>query len=324
MGCHGLSNTASWHGGTRYDARGRRLLPRPGIRSLPAIQIDQLYYSYPSPLPGGAPIEVLRGVDLTVESGEFLSLMGPTGAGKSTLCMALNGLVPQTTGGSIGGQVAVLGRDPRRTPVAEMAMHVALVFQDSEAQLFTSTVEEELAFGMENLGIAPEEMDRRIEWALQVVNLAGCRFRSPVELSGGQKQRVAIAAGLVMLPQVLVLDEPTSGLDPVGQFEVLGAIAQLRRELHTTVVMVSQDAEQVADFADRVAILSEGRIARHDEPLAIFQDARFMDEVGLAVPQVTRVGVTLNADLSSSFSFCTLDAAALALSQDLVSNAATP
>jgi energy-coupling factor transport system ATP-binding protein len=259
------------------------------------IVIEQLRYAYPPLVPEGEPIRVLRGIDLSVARGEFLSLMGPTGVGKSTLCMALNGLVPQATGGVISGRVRVLGRDPWRTPVAALAAQVGIIYQDPETQLFSTTVEDEVAFGPENLGLPPVEIAERVQWALNVVNMAAYRDRSPALLSGGQKQRVAIAATLAMLPEVLILDEPTANLDPVGQYEVFSVIEGLCRGRSMTIVMVSQDAEHVAQFSDRVAIMWQGQLALVDEPARVFADADLIGTVGVAAPQVSDLGRRLSA-----------------------------
>ncbi len=281
------------------------------------VEIRELHYAYPPLLPGQAAVEVLRGVELTVERGEFLAVMGPTGVGKTTLCLAMNGIVPQSTGGVMSGQVTVLGHDTRTTPVAQLAAHVGIVYQDPESQLFCTTVEDEVAFGPENLGVPPREIEERVAWALAEVNMADYRPRSPTQLSGGQKQRVAIAAGLAMLPELLILDEPTAGLDPVGQGEVFAVIERLRRERRMTIVMVSHDAERVAEFADRVAVLCEGRIARVDAPRLIFEDTALLERAGLAAPQVSQVAVALNRMYGSAHHFMLLDEAAQALAHDL-------
>jgi len=285
---------------------------------LAAIIVEQLHYAYPPLLPGGDPIEVLRGVDLTVERGEFLAIMGPTGVGKSTLCLAMNGIVPQSTGGVIRGYVSVLGHDARRTPVAELATHVGVVFQDPESQLFSPTVEDEIAFGPENLGIGPEEIAQRIDWALRIVGMSDCRGRSPVHLSGGEKQRVAIAASLAMLPEVLILDEPTSGLDPVGKLQVFSAIESLCRERSVTIVMVSHDAERIAEFSDRIAVMWQGRIVRLDAPSRVFEDTDLLRQVGIAAPQVSQVASALNRACGSAFQFMLLDQAERELRRDLI------
>ena len=273
------------------------------------ISVEDLHYAYPPSLPDADPPWVLRGVNLTVERGEFLSIMGPTGVGKSTLCMALNGLMPQSTGGTIRGQVEVLGYDTRKTPVAELAAMVGIVYQDPESQLFCSSVEDEVAFGPESLGLPRAEIAERVEWALGAVDMADHRDRAPTRLSGGQKQRVAIAAGLAMLPEVLILDEPTASLDPVGQVEVFDVIERLCRDRRMTIVMVSQDAERIAQSSDRVAVMWDGRILCEGPPAEILSDASLMDSVGIAIPQVSQVAAQLNASMGTSYRFVTLDAA---------------
>ena len=276
---------------------------------MPAIALRQLTYAYPPLLADAPSVQVLRGVDLTVARGEFLALMGPTGVGKTTLCMALNGLVPRATGGVIGGSVQVLGLDPRNTPVAEMARRVSIVYQDPDSQLFCANVEDEVAFGPEGLALPRAEIADRVAWALALVDMSEHRLRSPNALSGGQKQRVAIAAGLAMLPELLVLDEPTSGLDPQGQYEVWSAIERLRREHKMTIVMVSQDAEQVAEFAERVAVLYEGRLLAVDAPERVFADRDLLRTAGLAAPQVSEVAQALNARCGTHYAFTRLDEA---------------
>jgi len=285
------------------------------------VEIEQLHYAYPPLLPDSQSIPVLQGIDLTIEQGEFLAIMGPTGVGKSTLCMAMNGIVPRSTGGVFRGAVRVLGQDTRRVPVAELAVHVGIVYQDPESQLFCTTVEDEVAFGPQNLGIDPHEIAERVAWALDVVDMSNCRLRVPAHLSGGQKQRVAIAASLAMLPQVLILDEPTAGLDPAGQFEVFMAIERLARERNMTIVMVSQDAEHIGQFAHRLAVLWQGQIVRQGPPLRVFEDTDLLGKVGIATPQVTEVAVTLNRRLGTRFHFIGLEDAVRHLERDLVAPA---
>lgn len=279
----------------------------------PVISVKGLRYSYPPSLPGVAAGPVLRGVDLTVARGEFVALMGPTGVGKTTLCLALNGIVPQSTGGVISGEVTVLGRDPRRTPVPQLAQHVGIVYQDPESQLFSATVEAEVAFGPENLCLPPGEIAERVGWALDVVGMRHSRGRSPTQLSGGQKQRVAIAAALAMLPQVLILDEPTAALDPLGRVEVFRVIEQLRNDRRMTIVMVSQDPEHVAAFADRVALMANGRIVAEGAPTELFYALDLFREVGVAVPQLAELAVTLGHQHGVRRRFLLLDDAEAAL-----------
>ena len=253
-----------------------------------AIRIEDLHYAYPPTVPGGAPVPALRGLDLTVEPGEFVAVMGATGAGKTTLCLALNGLVPQSTGGTFRGDVWVAGRNTKAHPVAALATEVGLVFQDAESQLFNMTVEDEVAFGPESLGLPREEIESRIRWALEVVGLLHLRHRSPAHLSGGQQRRLAIAAVLAMRPAVLVLDEPTAGLDPLGRRTVLAVLAELRRQ-GATVIMATQDAEAAATLADRVIVLEAGRIALQGTPQEVFEQVDRLHALGLDVPQMAEL-----------------------------------
>ncbi len=276
--------------------------------SAPVISVRALTYRYPPLLRGRELEPVLRGVDLEVAAGEFLALMGPNGVGKTTLCLALNGIVPQSTGGVIGGSVTVLGHETRRTPVHHLARHVGIVYQDPESQLYSATVEAEVAFGPENLAVPPQEIAERVAWALDVVGMTAHRERAPAHLSGGQKQRVAIAAALAMLPPLLILDEPTAALDPLGRQEVFRVIEQLRQDRRMTIVMVSQDGEHVAAYADRLAVMVDGRIVRDGPPEALFQDADLMRAAGIAPPQLVELSRTLQSQFGALPSFATLDA----------------
>ena len=284
------------------------------------ISVRGLGFAYPALEPGAEAPWVLDRVDLDIERGEFLSIMGPTGTGKSTLCLAFVGIVPQSTGGLIRGEVRVDGLDTKTEAVASLAGRVGVVFQDPETQLFNMNVEAEIAFGLENKGVAPEEMADRIDWAARTVGIEGLLDRSPFELSGGQKQRVAIAAVLAMTPDVLVLDEPTASLDPRGKQEVFAVVRDLRRQRGMTIVMVEQDAECIAEFSDRVAILAQGRVRRIGSPHEVFACVDELEGLGLRVPQVTEVAERLNLRHGTTHRFTRLEEAALALGCELAAS----
>lgn len=279
----------------------------------PILSVENLGYAYPALKPGQPPEWVLRGINLTVEEGEFLSIMGPTGMGKTTLCLALNGIVPHLTGGVIRGRVLVDGLDTRATPVAELARRVGLVFQDPETQIFNPSVEAEVAFGLENLGIPRAEMRTRIDHALTQVGMQAFAGSPPAYLSGGQKQRVAIAAILAMRPRVLVLDEPTANLDPAGKAEVLDAIAELRRSSGATVVFVSHESDFIAELSDRVVVLNEGSVALQGSPAEVFARTDELQAIGLQLPQVCEVARQLNRLQGTRFTFQRMDQASQAL-----------
>lgn len=259
----------------------------------PIVTVRDLHFAYPPPLPGAAPTQVLRGVDLEVAAGEFVALLGRVGAGKTTLCLALNGLVPHATGGVIRGQVTVAGLDTRRHPVAALARRVGLVFQDPEAQLTQMRVDDEVAFGPENLGLPADEIEARVAWALDAVGLAAQRERSPEHLSGGEKQRVALAAILAMRPQVLVLDEPTANLDPAGKDAIFDVLAQLARQRQVAIIIATQEVERVARHADRVLVLHEGRIGLAGAPDVVFEQAARLQEWGVGTPQLAELAALL-------------------------------
>lgn len=199
-----------------------------------------------------ATVPVLRDVTLHIEEGELALVVGRTGAGKSTLLGAINGLVPHFTGGTLSGRVVVLGRDTRTHPPRELADVVGVVGQDPLAGFVTDTVEEELAYAMEQLAIPADVMRKRVEETLDLLGIADLRGRPLLELSGGQQQRVAIGSVLTAHPRILVLDEPTSALDPTASEEVLAAITRLVHDLGVTVVLAEHRLERVVQYADRV------------------------------------------------------------------------
>ncbi|WP_434588922.1 ABC transporter ATP-binding protein [Streptomyces sp. A5-4] len=214
------------------------------------IRFENVSVSY-----ADAAAPAIRGVDLTVPEGELVLLVGPSGVGKSTLLGAVSGLVPHFTGGTLRGRVTVDGRDTRTHKPRELADLVGTVGQDPLAHFVTDTVEDELAYGMESLGIAPDVMRRRVEETLDLLGLAELRDRPIATLSGGQQQRVAIGSVLTPHPKVLVLDEPTSALDPAAAEEVLAVLQRLVHDLGTTVLMAEHRLERVVQYADQVVLL---------------------------------------------------------------------
>jgi len=296
-------------------------VPRGSVEAaLPEIVIRDLHYAYPPVVPDGEPVSVLRGIDLEIEKGEFVSLMGPTGVGKTTLCLALNGIVPRSMGGTFKGDVLVSGLNTREHPVPTLASKAGVVFQDPESQFFNMTVEDEVAFGPESLGIPRVDIAERIRWALSVVQMSEYRDRSPFQLSGGQKQRVAIAAILAMKPGIIVLDEPTSGLDPMGKSEVFSVVRELKQRDDIMVLMVEQEAERIAEFSDRVIVMDDGKIAMTGTPSEVFCQVERMHDIGLAVPQVSELGRGLS-DATRTFNFTRFDEAYAALTSPAVMEA---
>ena len=268
-----------------------------------------MHYAYPPLVTDGQPVSVFQGLNLTIDRGQFVSIMGPTGIGKTTLCLTLNGIVPHSTGGVFKGDVWVEGANTKETDVATLASVVGIVFQDPESQFFNMAVEDEVAFGPESLGLEPKLIEERIEWALEMVGMQEFRRRSPFHLSGGQKQRVAIASILAMQPKILVLDEPTSGLDPIGKAEVFRVVRELKRQEGMTIIMVEQDAEKIAEFSDRVVVLGSSGVVLEGTPREVFAQAEAMAEIGLAIPQVSEFAVLHNRRWGTDYDFVQLDEA---------------
>ncbi|HVM04781.1 MAG TPA: ABC transporter ATP-binding protein [Acidimicrobiales bacterium] len=253
----------------------------------PALDYRGVGFAYP----GGDP--VLAGVDLAVRAGEILLVAGPSGSGKSTLLRCANGLVPHATGGRFRGEVVTLGRSTRSHPPRRLADAVGFVHQDPESHFVVDRVEGDIAFVLENLGMAPVAMRRRVEEVLDALGIAHLRDRSPGTLSGGEQQRCAIAGALAAGPAALVLDEPTSQLDPQGAEDVLAAVARLNADLGTTVVLAEHRLERAAPLADRaVLVAGPGAAATRLAPgpvgdvLAAYPGA----------PSVTRLGRLLGWD----------------------------
>lgn len=252
-------------------------------RKLSVIETKGLTYTYPS-----GTKRALEDVSITIERGEFVVLTGPSGCGKTTLCRCFNGLVPHFYGGKLEGNVLVTGLNVHEHSIYELARHVGLVFQNPENQLFALSVEKDVAFGLENLGIPRDEMKKRVNWALQTTDIEDLRERAPHELSGGQQQRVAIACVLAMQPDVMVLDEPTSFLDPLGAQRIFEVINELNKNLGITVVLVEHRLDLAARYADHVIIMDEGRVMLDGKPREIFklEKARLM---GIGIPKATRL-----------------------------------
>ena len=245
--------------------------------------LEKVSYIYPN-----AKETVLKDISLTINKGEFLGIIGATGAGKTTLCLALTGIVPQFYGGRFFGKIVIAGLDSLEHPVSELARHVGIVFEDPEVQITATSVENEIAFALENLCVPREEILRRIPIVLKSVRLEGFEKKNPQELSGGQKQRLAIAAALALQPDLLILDEPTSQLDPIGSQEVFATVKELKQELGVTIVMVSHAAEEMAEFCDRIALLSEGELIAVGTPDEIYAEVDLLQQNKLRPPEVAQ------------------------------------
>ena len=245
----------------------------------------------------------INNVNLTIEDGEFIAVIGHTGSGKSTLVQHLNGLLKPTS-----GQILIDGEDlnGEKTDRRRIRQKVGLVFQYPEYQLFEETVAKDIAFGPKNLGLTDEEIDQRVRRAMAHVHLDYDKYaqRSPFELSGGQMRRVAIAGVLAMEPKVLILDEPTAGLDPKGRDRILSMVQELHAQGGVTVIMVSHSMDDVARLASRLVVMSKGELVATGTPREIFRQVEMMESIGLGVPEAAKLcallrekGISLPDDL---------------------------
>lgn len=274
-----------------------------------AVVVNKLRYRYPE-----TDELALKDISFEVEAGEFIGIIGQNLSGKSTLCQAIVGLVPHFYHGGYGGTVWVGGLEVGSSPIHEIIKKAGIVFQNPFTQVTGSkwTVYEEIAFGLENLGVPRREMIGRIDHALHLMDMYPHKDRAPFELSGGQMQRMAIAGIIAMRPQIIVLDEPTSQLDPRGSEEVFRAIQQLSRE-GITIILAEHKLEKIAQYADRVLLLHEGQLIEDGSPQKIFSRSDLSD-YGMTAPIYTQVCKALNARRKGSEDYpVTLDEAYRAL-----------
>lgn len=249
-----------------------------------SIKIENLTHIY---MPG-TPFEkkAIDDVSLDIKAGEFTALIGHTGSGKSTLIQHMNGLLKATSGKIIIDDVDITFG---KVKMSDIRKKVGLVFQYPEYQLFEETVEKDIMFGPQNLGLDESEVSKRVKRAMNMVglNYEMYKDKSPFELSGGQKRRVAIAGVVAMEPSVLILDEPTAGLDPKGRDEILSQISTLHKEYKMTIILVSHSMEDVAKVSERVIVMHEGKCILDGIPSKVFQESELLEQVGLAAPQIT-------------------------------------
>ncbi|RLE66431.1 MAG: hypothetical protein DRJ47_02490 [Thermoprotei archaeon] len=238
---------------------------------------------------------VLKDINLTVRKGEFVGIIGPSGAGKTTLCLALTGIIPHSIRGEFRGEIRVHGKNTLNTTLTSIMEDVGIVFQDPDIQFITMRVLDEVVFPLENMGAPRDLIKERAEWALNIVGLRGFEEKHPSELSGGQKQRVAIASMLAKLPKLLILDEPTSDLDPIGKMEVFKVLEKLRTDYDVTLIVVEHNVEELAKFADRIILLTEGRIVFDEPPRRLFSKCTELRKIGVYPPQVTELFYRLNS-----------------------------
>ncbi len=254
------------------------------------LEIQGLSFRYPD-----SPREAVVNFDLAVPEGEIVVLAGPSGCGKSTLLRAVNGLIPHMYGGEYSGDVRVGGASVKSSTMTDLAQKVGFLFQNPENQIFMFTVERDVAFGLENLGVPRPEMRSRVDEALALLGIGDLALRAPYELSDGQKQRVALAGVLAMRPRLVILDEPTSLLDPKTAAELVGIVAKLRVDLGTTFLVVEHRLDLLVKLADRLVVMNEGKKVLDGTPKEVLFGGE-AEAYGVSVPAVTKVQKLLASD----------------------------
>ena len=253
------------------------------------LKTEDLTYQYSI----GTPFEktAVDHVNLEIEEGAFVGIIGHTGSGKSTLIQHFNGLIRPTS-----GKIYLDGTDiwADKTNIRQVRFQVGLVFQYPEYQIFEDTVYKDIAFGPRNMGLSEAEIKERVEETAALVGLTPAQLnQSPFDLSGGQKRRVAIAGVMALRPSVLILDEPTAGLDPKGREDILREIRRYHKETGRTVLLVSHSMEDMANCAEKILVMNAGKVFCYDTVENVFRQAKALQEIGLAVPQITRVCMQL-------------------------------
>jgi energy-coupling factor transport system ATP-binding protein len=257
----------------------------------PAVVIEKLEWRYEH----GKDF-VLRGVDLAIGQGEFLGIVGPNEQGKTTLVSCMNGMIPHVHNGIYRGSVKIFGCEAREMDALDLATEVGLVFSDPESQFTAMTIEDELVFGMENLGLDKCTIRDRLRWATDITMIDDLLDKSPYDISGGQKQRVAIAAVLAMNPKIMIFDEPTSMLDPIGKRMVFDILHKIKQSGEHTIIVVEHNMEQLAPLADKLLLMHMSRIVELATPALFFENLTQMTKLGVNSPEVTQLSYWLREE----------------------------
>jgi len=226
-------------------------------------------------------------IDLDIEENTFTSVVGPNEHGKTTLVSCIKGLIPNSFHGVWRGTVEIFGENMRQMSSQKLADDIGFVFADPEAQFTSMTVEEELVFGLENIGLQITEVEERLKWVTEIAMIGDLLDKPPYEISGGQKQRVAIASVLAMKPRIMILDEPTSMLDPLGKDFIFEILTNLKKEQDLTIIVVEHNIEQVAPLSDQLILMYDGHVAKDAPTTEFFEDSEFLVEHGINPPQAT-------------------------------------
>lgn len=247
------------------------------------IEISNLGFSYGRK-------DVLKGIDMKIKRGEFIGITGPTGSGKTTFAMCLNGLIPNSVDGRFSGRILISGMDTSRKKVPEISRKVGFVFQDPDSQIFNLSVRDEVAFGLNNSGKG--DVGAKVRKALGMVGLGGMEDADPQKLSQGQKQKLCIASVLAMEPDIIVLDEPTSQLDSVSSEEVYRILRDLSGK-GKTIILIDHNTDALVENAERILLFNGGTIAKDGPPAEVFRDTKLLERLGIAIPKYARLSAAL-------------------------------
>jgi energy-coupling factor transporter ATP-binding protein EcfA2 len=253
------------------------------------IEAKNLTFTY-----AGSNKPAIKNINFSIDRGEFIVITGPSGCGKTTLVRCFNSLIPSFYRGEISGKIDVLNLDASKSNTSTLAKNVGFVFQNPENQLFSLSVERDVAFGPENLGLKRDETRQRVDWAMNIAGIEDLRETAPYELSGGQQQRAAIACVLAMKPEIIVLDEPTSFLDPLSSYQILEAIADLRDEVGITIILIEHRLDLVSKYADRIMIMDDGQIVLEGPPSSVYSEEAKL--LGVGIPKVSMLFNLLRKD----------------------------
>ncbi len=259
------------------------------------IQLENVNFRYST-----SPTINLNDINLDIQEGEFVGIMGESGSGKSTLIYTLNGLVPHFFNGDFEGSVNVMGHNTLDHEIQDFADRVGFLFQNPDFQIFSPDVESEIVFVLENFAVPKNEMQDRLNWILEEVNIKELRFRDTNALSGGQKQLISLASILVMKPKILVLDEPTAFLDPIYSNRIFKILKRIN-ETGTTILLVSHDAEILGELAGRIIVVDKGKIVGNDSPKKIFSDMELINKYKLIPPPITKLFFDLKKRIDFNF-----------------------
>lgn len=258
----------------------------------PVISVRNLTFTYL-----GSDYPALVNVNMNITEGSFILITGPSGCGKTTLLRTFNGLIPNFYPGDFKGEVRIYGLSVTEHRTFELARYVGMVFQEPENQLLTLSVERDIAFGLENLGMKREEIRERVDWALEVVGIERLREKAPYELSGGEQQKVAIAAAIAMQPKILVLDEPLSNLDPLSVRSIVKLLEELRNKLKLTIIVAEHRLDLLSRYADAIYIMKAGSIIAGGSPKEILK-LDIASDVGISIPKVIEIWKMLKCHIN--------------------------